>query len=150
MTAEVDIIELLERDHRRIDGLAERLDSAADTNEIRSLYQQIVDALSVHEAIEHELLFPALRGILAATEDTTIDARMAEHEELNSLLAEMQGLDPSGFAFIKRGSALLLEMEGHFAREEESVFALMRAAIQPADLVRLAERAIDLKNSATA
>jgi hypothetical protein len=61
----------------------------------------------------------------------------------------MQDLDPSGFAFIKRGSALLLEMEGHFAREEESVFALMRAAIQPADLARLAQRAIDLKNSTT-
>ena len=150
MSTEVDIIELLERDHRRIDRLADRLDSTADVDEVRSLYEQLVEALLAHEAIEHEVLFPALRGMFAVRDDTTVDAMMAEHHELNSLLAEMRDLDPSRFAFIKLGSALLLEVEGHFAREEESVFALVRAAFQPADLIRLGQRAIDLKNATSA
>lgn len=142
MSTDVDIIEILERDHQRIADLAERLDSVTDTDEIRALYRQIVDGLLAHEAIEHEVLFPAFRELLAASECAPIDERLGEHEELNELLAEMRGLDSSGFAFMKRGSALLLEIERHFELEEESVFAPMRERLSNAELVALGRRAL--------
>ena len=150
MTTDDDVIQILERDHRRIDDLAEQLDSITDTDEIRRVYVQIVDELLAHEEVEHEVLFPAFRAMLDAAGDRTIDLRMGEHDELNGLLTEMRELDPGGFAFIKRGSALLQEMEGHFAREEESVFALMRAQMSPDELVALGQRAIAVKAAATA
>ncbi len=150
MENERNLIDLLERDHRRIDGLAEQLDSTADSDTIRDLYRQIVDALRVHESIEHQILFPAFHAMLAAGgEDTTLSARVGEHEELNDMLAEMSELDCDDYAFIKRGSALLLELEGHFEREEESVFAPMRERIDPEELRRLGEQALTLKNTTT-
>lgn len=146
METHENLIDLLERDHRRIDGLAEQLDSATDSDVIRDLYRQIVDALRTHEAIEHQILFPAFHRMLAAGgEDTTLSARVGEHEELNSMLAEMSDLDCEDYAFIKRGSALLLELEGHFDREETSVFAPMRERIDADELLRLGERALALK-----
>ena len=150
MTTQVDLIEFLEQDHRRIDGLAERLDSTDDAEELRDLYRQIVDALRAHESIENQILFPAYREMIAAEGGTsTLDERLGEHDEMNSLLAEMSELESDCFAFIKRGSALLLEIEGHFAREEESVFAPMRDRIPAEELLRLGEQAMTVKNATT-
>jgi hypothetical protein len=144
---ELDVIELLERDHRRIDGLAAQLDAITDADAIRRLYLRIVDDLLLHESIENEVLFPAFREMLGAHRDDrldTLERRLGEHEELNEMLAEMRGLDPHDFAFVKRGSALLLEVEGHFAREEESVFARMRAELPRQTLLDLGRRARQL------
>ncbi len=149
MTTDLDVIQILERDHRRMDQLAEQLDSVTDTGEIRRLYVQIVDELLAHEAVEQEVLFPAFRALSEVGGDNTLDKRMGEHEELNCLLAEMRELDPNEFAFIKRGSALLQEMESHFAREEESVFARMRAEIPLEELLALGHRAMAMKNAST-
>ena len=142
MTTDADIIEILERDHQRMTDLAERLDSVTDADEIRALYRQIVDGLLAHEAIEQEVLFPAFREMLATSESAPLEERLDEHEELNELLAEMRDLDSDGFAFMKRGSALLLEMERHFELEEESVFAPMRERLPKAALVELGRRAL--------
>ena len=56
------------------------------------------------------------------------------------MLAEMRTLAPDSFGFIKRGSALLLELKGHFLIEEETVFARMRRELTPAALVELGGR----------
>ena len=56
------------------------------------------------------------------------------------MLAEMRTLAPDSFAFIKRGSALLLELKGHFLVEEESVFARMRRELTPDALIKLGGR----------
>jgi iron-sulfur cluster repair protein YtfE (RIC family) len=151
MTNEIDVIDLLMRDHRLIDGLAEQLDAADDPAEIRRLFLRIVEELSAHEAAEQEVVFPAFRAALeVADDDTTVAHRMGEHEELNELLAEMRSLAPDCFAFTKRGSALLLEVKNHFQREEESVFANMRAAFSADELVELGSRALAVKQHSPA
>ena len=136
MTEAIDVIELLERDHRLINGLVEQLDAADDPAEIRDLYLRIVEKLSEHEAIEQEVVFPAFHAAFAADDDT-LAHRMGEHEELNETLAEMRSLAPEGFQFIKRGSALLLELKGHFLVEEETVFTRMRNEFAPEALLEL-------------
>lgn len=137
-----DIIEILERDHRRMTDLAERLDTVTDDDEVRDLYRQIVEGLLAHEAIEDQIVFPAYRELVHG--DGPLEARLGEHDELNGLLAEMAELDAHDFAFVKRGSALLLEMERHFELEESSVFAQMRERLSDDELVELAQRAADV------
>jgi hemerythrin superfamily protein len=136
----IDIIELLERDHREIDRLVSELDDADDVATIRRIFLHIVDELSAHEAVEHEVLYPAFEAAVAGAGDV-LAHRISEHEELNELLDEMRGLAPDGFAFLKRGSALLLEMQGHFLAEEQTVFDRMRRELSPEALVELGRRA---------
>jgi hypothetical protein len=150
MTEQIDAIELLLRDHRFIDGLAEQLDTVDDPAEIRRLYLCIVEELAAHEAAEQEVVFPAFHAALAMADDNTVARRMGEHEELNEMLAEMRSLAPDCFDFTKRGSALLLEIKGHFAREEESVFAQMRAALSADQLEELGRRVVAVKRRAPA
>jgi hemerythrin superfamily protein len=150
MSEQIDAIEILLRDHRLIDGLAEQLDTVDDPAEIRRLYLRIAEELAAHEAAEQEVVFPAFRAALEMADDNTLARRMGEHEELNETLAEMRSLAPDNFDFTKRGSALLLEIKGHFLREEESVFAQMRATFSADDLAELGSRVLDVKQHAPA
>lgn len=151
MTNQIDAIELLLDDHRLIDGLAEQLDATDDPTEIRRVFLRIVEELAAHEAAEQEVVFPAFRAALAAADDdTTVAHRMGEHEELNELLAEMRELTPDCFEFTKRGSALLLEVKAHFQREEESVFARMRASFSADELAELGSRVLVVKQHSPA
>ena len=145
MTNRIDAIELLLRDHRLIDGLAEQLDATDDPAEIRHLYLRIVEELAAHEAAEQEVVFPAFRATLEAAGDDTVAHRMGEHEEMNELLAEMRSLAPDCFGFTKRGSALLLEVKGHFLREEESVFDSDASRLQRRRTGRAGSRALAAK-----
>jgi hemerythrin superfamily protein len=145
----VDVIEILERDHRMIDGLVEELDEANDASAIRGIFLRIVEALSAHETVEHEVLYPAFRAAFEGA-DEVLAHRLSEHDELNELLAEMRGLAPDGFAFLKRGSALLLEMQGHFQAEEQTVFDRMRRELSPDALVELGRRAVEARAHAPA
>jgi hypothetical protein len=143
-----DVVDLLTEDHRRIEGLLERLDDERDPVELRAIYLRIVGELAAHEACEQQVVYPVLRATVAAAGAWTA-ACCDQHEEINSLLDEMRGLDPSCLGFVKRASALLLELEAHFAGEEE-LFARLRTTLAPADLVALADRALAAKACAPA
>jgi Hemerythrin HHE cation binding domain len=150
MTNQIDAIDLLLRDHRLINGLAEQLDTVDDPAQIRRLYLRIAEELAAHEAAEQDVVFPAFRAALEMADDNTLAHRMGEHEELNELLAEMRSLAPDCFGFTKRGSALLLEIKGHFLREEESVFARMQASFSADELAELGSRVLAAKQHAPA
>ena len=144
MTNQIDAIELLLADHRTIGDYVERLEASDDPVEIGDLFVRIVDELAAHEAAEREVVYPAFSAALGAVDDT-LEHRIGEHEEIDALLAEMRSLAPAGFGFTKRGSALLLEITGHFEREEASVFGRMRAALNADELGRLGSRVLETK-----
>jgi hemerythrin superfamily protein len=150
MTRRLNVIELLERDHRLIDQLAEQLDDTTDPSEIRRLFLRLVEELSAHEAAEQDVLFPAFRSMVEAAGEETVDRRVGEHQELNELLAEMRTLAPDCFAFAKRAGALLMEIKDHFLIEEETVFARMREALDADQLAELGARAIIVKQHSPA
>jgi len=147
MFNEIDLIDLLEREHREIEAIAQQLDSVDDADEIRMLYLQIADALRTHEAIEQQVLFPAFAELID-DDDSTLEARVGEHHEVDTLLMEMGYFDSDDFAFLKRASALLLDLEGHFAREEETVFGLMRDQTTPEQRRELGRQALAIKVAA--
>jgi len=150
MTQQADVIELLERDHRLINELVELLDAESDPTEIRRLFLHIVGELSAHEAVEQQVVFPAFRAKFVSAGDDTLAHRMGEHEEMNEMLAEMRSLAPDCFAFVKRGSALLLELKGHFLLEQETVFDRMKQECGADELVQLGARAVAVKEHAPA
>lgn len=144
-----DVIDLLTQDHRTIGLLAQQLEDTEQPAQLRDLYVQLVEELAAHESAEQLVVFPALRAALPTVESEA-HARMGEHEEINDLLAEMQTLAPAGLAFRKRASAVLLDLQRHFAAEEESLFPRLRAALTDDRLVALAAAAADAKANAPA
>jgi iron-sulfur cluster repair protein YtfE (RIC family) len=146
----IDVIDFLESDHRRIAALIEDLERVDDPAEVRRVFFSIAEELAAHEAIEHEVVFPAFRARVEAAGDSTLAHRMGEHEEVNELLAEMRDLAPTGFGFTKRGSALMLDVKAHFLIEEETVFMRMREVLSAEDLVELGRRALEVRQHSPA
>jgi iron-sulfur cluster repair protein YtfE (RIC family) len=142
-----DAIDLLVEDHRFLEELLERLDREDDPREMRALFLRIAGDLAAHEAAEHEVVFPAARAAGSAGTHE-VHELIGEHEEVNSLLAEMLTLDASGAGFAKRASALVFELRAHFAEEEERLFPALRAVLDPAYLAWLAPRVRAIKRSA--
>lgn len=142
-----DAIDLLIEDHRYIEVLLERLDLSDDPAEMRGLFIRIAGDLAAHESAERDVVFPAARAAVPSGR-RDVHELTGEHEEVNSLLAEMLTLDPSSAGFAKRACALVLELRAHFAEEEEVLFPALRAALEPAVLVGLATRVRAAKRSA--
>jgi hemerythrin superfamily protein len=149
MTEPSDAIELLIQDHRVIDQLLQELDVETDPDHLRVLYLRLVGLLSAHEEAEQQVLFPAFRAALPASGQEATN-RVAEHEEVNELLAGMRGLAPDSAGFEKRTSALILELQSHFQTEEESVFPYLHAALTRGELMEMAGRIEAVKRHAPA
>jgi hemerythrin superfamily protein len=126
------VIELLLRDHRLLTQLLDRLDTEDRPAEMHALFLRIAGELAAHEAAEEDVVFPAALAAIPVDQPEVRDL-MAGHEEVNSLLAEMLQLDPASFGFLKRASALVLDLRAHFAAEEEVLFPLLRSVLGPVE-----------------
>ena len=142
------MIEMLLEDHRRLRVLLDRLDAEEDPFRARIDYLELVGELSAHEACEIEVVFPAIRAMVPSA-DHELAALLGEHEEMNELVDEMRGLDPSGLGFGKRESALFLELHSHFAEEEE-VFDRLGTVLGLDERIELGRRACRAKCCAPA
>lgn len=142
-----DAIDVLIDDHRFMEVLLDQLDVEDDPAEMRRLFARLAGELAAHESAENDVVFPAARAAVP-TGRREVHKLTGEHEEVNSLLAEMLVLDPSGAGFAKRAGALVLELRAHFAEEEEVLFPALRAALEPAVLAGLANRIRAVKRTA--
>lgn len=139
-----DLLELLLEDHWVMDQLLDRLDETDDPSELRRLLLDLGELLAGHEVIEHELVFPTLAV------DDDHGHRRDEHGEINLLLDEMRSLSALGHGFRKRACAVVIELRTHCRIEEETVFPMLRDVVPVDELVRLGDRARDLRRSAPA
>jgi hemerythrin superfamily protein len=98
-----------------------------------------VTALSQHDAIETQLLYPELRGLGDQGRQLS-DHSLEEHQRVRELLKEVDGKDPRDDAvFTSLGSCIALVMD-HVREEEGVIFPLLRAKCDPDRLRQLGER----------
>jgi len=127
-TAPMDAIALLKADHRKVEGLFEKFESAKAETKKQALAQEICTELMVHATIEEEIFYPACTG---EVEDDTINEAYVEHDEAKVLIAELLADNPAD-RFYDAKMKVLSEFIKHHVREEEmrseGLFAQARAA----------------------
>ena len=139
-------VDVLMRDHRLVEQLFLQLDAALaghDHAEQRELADQILTALSVHTAIEEEVLYPAARGVPDAA--GLVDRSLADHEELEALLAGLDGRQPGDPGFeegFRRAGDLVAE---HVGEEEGELFPTLRRSMPDDELVALGDRLAEVR-----
>ncbi len=74
--AKLDAIALLKADHRKVEGLFEKFESAKSASAKKSLAQEICTELCVHTMIEEEIFYPACKG---KVEEDQMDEAYVEH-----------------------------------------------------------------------
>ena len=111
-------IQILEKDHRSVEQLFARYERAhegRDVAELRRTVREIVRELSVHAAIEEQLVYPALRA--AGVQDDVLDA-LEEHHAVKLTLAELEVLAPRAERFAAKMRLVIENVRAHVKDEE--------------------------------
>lgn len=111
----MDAIALLKADHRNVEWLFQQYENASGKSQKAKIAEQICLELSIHTAIEEEILYPACRGEI---EDDLVDEAYVEHDGAKMLIAELIEGSPSD-EFYDAKVKVLSEMIKHHVKEEE-------------------------------
>ena len=112
-------LELLEADHRKVEGLFEQYEQEKEGDEgtKRPIAERICGELTVHAQIEEEIFYPWLRENLSEEDMELVEEALVEHSTAKDLIAQLEGgeIDETYDAKVK----VLSEYIKHHVEEEE-------------------------------
>jgi hemerythrin superfamily protein len=147
-TAVADIFELLRRDHRNVRALLDEIEGAGDDHERRGLFAQLVHEVEAHSQAEDDVFYTSLEA--AGDFADPIDEARQEHDQVESMLEELDGLPVSGDDWLEKVREIRLLLEHHVAEEEQQIFRLARGAIDDDEALRLGHEFLLAKQMVTA
>ena len=121
----MDIFQRLIEDHEKQRGLLGGLsETSGDTEERRRLFAALKQELEAHANAEEQVFYAAL----LAEPDGQEKARhsIVEHEEMNDLIAALEGIDMASGAWLTKFKDLRERVEHHVDEEEEEIFVRAR------------------------
>ena len=144
-TNESDPIVLLEADHRRFEQLLEQGNATTErgTKRRNELLVTLTAALKVHEAIEEQILYPALKPH-AETHDIVLEGYQ-EHHVTDLLVRELRRLAKSDEKWGAKFKVLEESLTHHIQEEERKMFPTARAVLTTEELNALGRRMKALK-----
>lgn len=137
-----DAIALLKADHRKVEDLFGKFETASDARK-SDLATQICNELKIHTIIEEEIFYPALKGKI---EQETWTEAYVEHDGAKVLINDIVASDPEDEFFDAKVKVLSEEIKHHVHEEEarsEGMFSQARAA--GVDLVALRDQMLARK-----
>ena len=115
---ELDAIELLKQDHRKVEDLFNEFEKLKDDDEAAAtvVIESACAELQIHDKIETEIFYPALRG--EEEVEDLLDEAEVEHDTVRELIDKLEGMeldDPKRLAHF----TVLMEYVKHHVEEEE-------------------------------
>ena len=119
-----DAIALLKADHRKVEELFEKYESARSKK--ADIARQICMELTIHTMIEEEIFYPACRK--AGVDSDKMDEANVEHDGAKSLIAELENGSPDDDFYDAKVKVLSEEIEHHVEEEEKRMEGLFSQA----------------------
>ena len=88
-TATPDAVELLTNDHAEVEQMFRQIESLPDGDAKDELVAEVIRELSVHAAVEEQVLYPAMRKALPDG-DTLVQEAIEEHQRVKETLAAIE------------------------------------------------------------
>ncbi len=140
-TEQRDLIEVLVANHREVEETFTELElHDADTGRRRQLVNVAVAELVRHAVVEEEYLYPTVRRVLP-NGDKLADAHIAEHDEAERTMKELEGVEPTDPALEHLLAGLIQTMRSHLREEENDLFPQLRSACDEQELRELGQKA---------
>jgi hypothetical protein len=133
-------IELLESDHEKVKKLLERGDDTTEraVKTRTELFAQIKKEMEVHEAIEEEIFYPALKEHPKA-KDIVLEG-YEEHHVVDQILAELADTPVEDERWAAKFAVMKENVEHHIEEEEDDMFAKARDVFTKEELESLGTR----------
>ncbi len=140
------IYDLLKKDHRKVEGLLERLVHSADADdETRtSLINQIRDDLIPHARAEEAVFYNSLSTIPEAKD--LVRHGYVEHMEAETLLRTLQGMNSVNADWTTVAKKLRDGILHHIEEEEGEIFTAAQALLIEEEAVAIGEAFTELKD----
>ncbi len=144
----MDAITLLTEDHDALKKLLDQIKETTDRAEKTrgELFSRIKMELTVHEVIEEEIFYPALKEHPKAKE--IVLEGYEEHHVVDEIMGELEGLDPTDEAFGPKAKVMAENIEHHIEEEEGEMFKQARQVFDADELRELGEQMAQRKESA--
>jgi hypothetical protein len=118
--AEMSATELLDQDHREVEGYFDEYEDLEEDDEKEELAKKICLALKVHTQIEEEIFYPQARK---ATEDEDLlDEAKVEHEGATRLIEEIEEMHAGDDLYDAKVKVLGEMIKHHVKEEREELF----------------------------
>jgi hemerythrin-like domain-containing protein len=141
-----DPIEILERDHRRLEQLFEKGEKTTEraSKGRVELLARLKAELTVHERVEEEVLYPALKPHRDARE--IVLEGYQEHHVADVLMKELERLPPEDERWGAKFKVLKENIEHHIEEEEGDMFKTARSVLDRDELESLGLRIEAMKS----
>jgi len=143
----MDPIEALKADHRNVEQLFGRFESDSDGSSSRqAIVNEIVQALTLHTAIEERVVYPFIRDHLPDLETRILEA-FEEHAVVKNTLAELRRAKPRDERLDARMKVLKENVKHHVEEEENEILPELHDGCSDEQLTELAERMEEVRRS---
>jgi hemerythrin superfamily protein len=127
----LDAVDLLKADHKKVKGLFDQLDritrQGASDEEKSALVGKIRNELSVHESVENEVFFPAVREILRKKH--VLQEATEDQEDAGDAIQALAELTPGDPRYDQKVSELGDKIAAHAAEEEKDIFPQIKGSL---------------------
>jgi hemerythrin-like domain-containing protein len=146
----MDAISLLKEDHDKVKKILEDLDETTErgVKTREELFTKVKGELEVHEAIEEEIFYPALKEHPKA-KDLVLEA-YEEHNVVDMVMQEIEGVPYDDETWGAKLTVMKENLEHHIEEEEGEMFEKAREIFDRDALESLGERMQARKRSAAA
>jgi hemerythrin superfamily protein len=136
----ISALELLEDDHREVEGYFDEYEDLKNGGEKEELATKICLALRVHTQLEEEIFYPAARK--ATGDDDLLDEAKVEHDGAKRLIEEIEEMRVGDDLYDAKVKVLGEQIRHHVKEEEEELFPEVKSAKMDIEAVgrKLAQR----------
>jgi hypothetical protein len=135
----MDAMSLLKEDHRKVKKLLAELESTTErgVKTREELFTKVKQDLVVHEAIEEEIFYPALKEH-PKTKEIALEG-YEEHHVVDTVMAEIEGVAYDDEKWGAKFSVMKENLEHHIEEEEGEMFKQARQVFDQDELTQLGE-----------
>ena len=144
----MNAVKLLKDDHDQVKAAMTELGETESADARERLFTDLRRDLEVHEVIEEEIFYPALREHPKA-KDIVLEG-YEEHHVVDVLLGELSALPFDDETWGAKAKVMIENVEHHIEEEEGEMFEQARAVFDSAELDALGERMATRKAEALA
>lgn len=141
-------IEVLKQDHRRVEQLfGYYRQGAASLDGKQEIVKEIISELSIHAAIEEEILYPVVREALPDGDELAQES-LQEHHQAKQVLADLDAMAPDAPEFDQKVGQLIEDIEHHVEEEEGEMFPKLTYALDEESLADIGRELEEAKKRA--
>jgi hemerythrin-like domain-containing protein len=144
----MDAIAMLKADHDKVKKLLDELESTTErgVKTRAELFATIKGELTIHEVIEEEIFYPALKDHPKA-KDIVLEGYQ-EHHVVDLLMGELEDLDVADETWGAKAVVMKENIEHHIEEEEGEMFPQARQVFDRQELEDLGARMATRKETA--